>query len=596
MKKFKLLIMCALPLAAMLAVSSCKTETEDIPVDKVEWDADLKADVDGKTVDTDQAPFSVADKVTVTPDNATHTVVYDSSNKDVATISAEGEITVVSAGKTNIKATAGGKTDLFLLTVVAAPVPVAKVEWAAELKEGKTVEEGTEPFNVSTMVTITPTDATDRTLEYDSTNKDVATISTTGVITILGQGTTIISATAHNDQKDEFTLTVIERTSIGVESVTWAPDVKAGVAIDMNQTLDVSAKTTVLPSIATDPTVTYDSSDKGIATISDAGLITPVAPGTTEIKAMAGEKEDTFTLTVSIAVAFDSYLTPAAIVVPVGATNRIWGHIDVTPVPTDLKTKNIAFSSDKEDIATVDEYGVVIGVAPGNAKITVAATNNADAKVVLDVTVVAATYYPRNTAESATTPWTMTTTPAVTNTATVFDGIYRKVYADADVTWLSIAAGTNHGNVTESSPLEFVVDMKLPQVVNVFKIIHRAGPNTNRLVRIFGFDEISGSNDGENFTTIATMVEVADAQSPLYCAISETVFENSTAYQYIKFTCKTKNFCFIYGIAGYPGVSKLLDANRNPDNDPNINNGNIQNHSNGQGGSAQLQELYLGKY
>ena len=51
--------------------------------------------------------------------------------------------------------------------------------------------------------------------------------------------------------------------------------------------------------------------------------------------------------------------------------------------------------------------------------------------------------------------------------------------------------------------------MKQSQSVNYFRIRHR---NTNGVfIRWYGFDQILGSNDGENFTLIASNIVIPDA-------------------------------------------------------------------------------------
>ena len=55
---------------------------------------------------------------------------------------------------------------------------------------------------------------------------------------------------------------------------------------------------TVAPEDATDKTVTWSSSDKGVATVDNNGKVTAVAAGTAIITAKAGDKEATCVVTV----------------------------------------------------------------------------------------------------------------------------------------------------------------------------------------------------------------------------------------------------------------------------------------------------------
>ncbi len=58
---------------------------------------------------------------------------------------------------------------------------------------------------------------------------------------------------------------------------------------------------TVLPAGATDKTVKYSTLNGSVATVSAAGVITGKAVGTTTIRAVAGDKEDTVIVTVTAA-------------------------------------------------------------------------------------------------------------------------------------------------------------------------------------------------------------------------------------------------------------------------------------------------------
>jgi len=460
-------------------------------------------------------------------------------------------------------------------------VRASGVELDPTLASGMDMFEG-EILDISGKFTVTPAGATNLTASYSSSDASVAVVSAVGVISALVEGVATISIMV-DTKLESFTLTV---RAIPVDYVEFDADLKDGQLLGRGQTLNLANKVTITPSNATDKTMHFASSDENVATVSTAGVVTAITEGVTTISVTVGGKTDSFVLTVTRSVT----LSISSVTIPVTATNRIWDKIDVLPAPLDLKNKNVNFTSSNTTVATVDEHGVIWGKAAGTATITVADKTDPNVKATLPVTVVTVNYYPRRPQEATgTTLWTMTSTPVGTTLTGPFDGVWGTTNADVAANFLSIP----RSNVSATNPMEFVVDMKVSQVVNVFKIIHRSGPNTNRLVRFFGFDRIEGSSNGTTFTLIDTMVEVADAQSPLITAISETVFENSTAYRYIKFRAETPAFCFIHGMANYPGISQLLDDNRNPSTV--YNSGNIQNHTDNQGGSNQIQELYLGR-
>jgi hypothetical protein len=102
--------------------------------------------------------------------------------------------------------------------------------------------------------------------------------------------------------------------------------------------------------------------------------------------------------------------------------------------------------------------------------------------------------------------------------------------------------------------------MKTAQDVNYFRIRHRN--ITQAFIRWYGFDEISGSNDGTNFQVIATDVVIPDAATASQQE-SVNIPLPKSSYRYLKFHAQ-KAQCF------------------------------YQSSYTSQGNTVQIQELYLG--
>lgn len=128
------------------------------------------------------------------------------------------------------------------------------------------------------------------------------------------------------------------------------------------------------PSNANIQSVKFESSDSSVATISSDGLITAVTNGTTIIKMTSlspSGKSDEFTLTVYSPDHFDiSYETESY--TTVGGTIKLLANY----IKRDNTSTELVWSSLNEDIATVDNTGVVTGVKVGQATIRVAAKDN----------------------------------------------------------------------------------------------------------------------------------------------------------------------------------------------------------------------------
>ncbi|MBK6485420.1 MAG: Ig-like domain-containing protein [Gemmatimonadetes bacterium] len=119
------------------------------------------------------------------------TVAWTSSNTAIATVDAGGLVTALAAGPVQITATSEGKSGTAALIVI--PPPVAFVS----------VSLGTPTLSVGTTVqsTVVTRDAggialTGRTVSYFSSAPAVASVSSAGLVTAIGVGSTTITATS----------------------------------------------------------------------------------------------------------------------------------------------------------------------------------------------------------------------------------------------------------------------------------------------------------------------------------------------------------------------------------------------------------------
>jgi len=149
------------------------------------------------------------------------------------------------------------------------------------------------------IATIAPAIATNKTVNWMSTDHTVATVDNNGKVTPVSAGTTDIYAiSAQNPEKTAFcTVTV----GIPVSSITLN---KTADTLVISQTLQLTA--TVLPTNAFDKTVTWMSSNPAVATVNN-GNVTAVSAGTATITASThttqnGNKTATCTVTVNLGI------------------------------------------------------------------------------------------------------------------------------------------------------------------------------------------------------------------------------------------------------------------------------------------------------
>ena len=160
---------------------------------------------------------------------------------------------------------------------------------------------------------------------------------------------------------------------------------KTSTSLEAGATETLSA--TVAPSTATDKTVTYSSSDKEVATVTNAGKVTAVKAGNADITVTTkdGNKTAKCTLTVTAKQIPVTGVTldKSTLSLEVGATESL----NATIAPSNATYKAVGFTSSDEAIATVDDNGLVTAVAPGTADITVESIENGSKTAVCTLTV-----------------------------------------------------------------------------------------------------------------------------------------------------------------------------------------------------------------
>lgn len=207
---------------------------------------------------------------TVAPSSASNkSVSWSSSNNSVATVNSSGLVTAKAAGNADITVTtADGNYKAVCKVTVRVPVTgVSLSQTELSLIKGSTEQ---------LLATVFPADASNKTISWTTTDKSVASVSSTGLVTAVGGGTaTITATTADGSYTDVCKVTV----TVPVEGIKFG-DVSSNVGIGSTTKLNY----TITPPEATNKTVTWQSSDPAVATVDETiGVITPVAPGGTEI-------------------------------------------------------------------------------------------------------------------------------------------------------------------------------------------------------------------------------------------------------------------------------------------------------------------------
>ncbi|RYQ48633.1 alpha-amylase, partial [Bifidobacterium pseudolongum subsp. globosum] len=244
-------------------------------------------------------------------------------------------------------------------------------EYTLHIPSGGTVE---------TSATFTPENATYQHLVWQSMEPSVVRGGADGVIRAVGNGTADLIAYSYGRiHKKTIHVTVGGDAPINVpvESVS----INGGdVTMQAGETKTLS--TTVSPSNATNKKVTWSTSNPMVASVDNSGTITARKAGTVTIKAMAGGKSASVTVTVEEAppAPYASVkIDGGDLSVKAGETRQLTAKLlaaDGTEVTSD---DALTWRSSNTAVASVDANGLVTGVAKGTANITVTVGDKSDA-------------------------------------------------------------------------------------------------------------------------------------------------------------------------------------------------------------------------
>ena len=243
--------------------------------------SNLKTPVSAVKIDRTDINLDVDEMVQlnaiISPSEANNpTLLWSSSDQTVATVDSYGVVTAVSEGTAIITAITedGGFEDESTITVFTPFISVTGIE----IEQEKLFLEINETARLNNIVG--PTDASDQSIIWSSSDQSVATVDSYGVVTAVSEGTAIITAiTIDGSFEDASTVTVstpfVSVTGIEISQEDLFLEVTDSVLLD----------NTISPANASDQAITWSSSDDSIATVDANGLITAIAAGTVTITA-----------------------------------------------------------------------------------------------------------------------------------------------------------------------------------------------------------------------------------------------------------------------------------------------------------------------
>ena len=226
--------------------------------------------------------------------------------------------------------------------------------------------------------TVTPSTAMNKNVTWKSSNTNVATVSSSGLVTAKGPGTATITVTTADGSNKSATCTITV-----IQLATGVSLNKTSATLNTGQTLQLTA--TVTPSNTSNKNVTWKSSNTTVATVSSSGLVTAKAPGSATITVTTADgsnKSATCALTVK-QLATGVSLNKTSATLNTGQTLQL----TATVTPSNTSNKNVTWTSSNTTVATVSSSGLVTAKSAGTATITVTTADGSNKSATCAITV-----------------------------------------------------------------------------------------------------------------------------------------------------------------------------------------------------------------
>lgn len=348
--------------------------TKPIPVEGIKINS---GDIELEIGQTKKASISLI------PSNATNKkVVWESGNPNIATVN-NGTIEGKQVGSTeiNVRTEDGGHAASFKVNVIEKK----------STNVNNVSVNGIAVYPASTIVlvnnkaklgyTLSPSNATNKSVTWKSSNTSVATVDANGVVTGKKAGTANITVTTQDGNKTATSKITVVNNEVRVTGISLN---KGNVDLKVGENYGFVA--TISPSNATNRNVTWKSSNTNVATVSANGMVTAKGAGTTNITATT---QDGGKMALGVVRVFANSIGVTGISLnKTSASITVGNTITLTPTisPSNATNKNVTWKSSNTSVATVSG-GVVTGKGAGTATITVSTNDgNKTANCIVTVT------------------------------------------------------------------------------------------------------------------------------------------------------------------------------------------------------------------
>ena len=335
---------------ATITVTSAEgSYTDSCNVSVIQPVSGLKISSLAKTIAAGSSVKLTASIRPATADN--HNVIWTSSDASVATVAKDGTVTGVRNGTATITAESedGGYTAACEITVISTVQSISLNKDSLNMNVGQTAR---------LRASVTPADAYDQSVIWDSSDLTVAEVDAEGNVTAIGRGTAIITATSVDGSHTSTCAINVVQPAAGVSLN------RVNLIIATGSETQLTAQ--VRPATADNKALIWETSDPLVVTVTENGKIHGVSAGTAVIKVTTADGRYTAECEVVVEDPVTGIaLNKAEAKMNVGQSMQLTASI----APSTAANQKVIWDSSDLTVAEVDQNGNVKAIGKGTAVI-----------------------------------------------------------------------------------------------------------------------------------------------------------------------------------------------------------------------------------
>ena len=211
------------------------------------------------------------------------TIVYTSSDQNVARVAKDGTVTAAKDGVATIRCEAADNPYVMVEVTVHVVKNVNRIVLSSN-KADLSIPEQNGNSSAQLSFTIDPEDAYIKTGVWSSSNENVATVDQEGNIKAIGLGHAVITFTSDDSSKGKKAATCNINV---IQAVTSLELAETSGTIYVGK--PVQLKPTIQPQNAANKKLTWSSSNEEVATVNANGQVKGIMPGEVEITATSSD-------------------------------------------------------------------------------------------------------------------------------------------------------------------------------------------------------------------------------------------------------------------------------------------------------------------